>query len=140
MREVPVELIAQPAGLGKPLGRYSHVAIARGTQFVAVAGQVGLDSSGELAGDGSVAAQARKAFENVATALAGVGLSMADIFKTTTYVVGSETLEEFMAARGEIFRDLFPDGGYPPNTLLVVSRLVEERLAVEVEALAIRGT
>lgn len=136
---MPVELIGQPAGLGTPLGRYSHVAIAKGTEIVAVAGQVGIDSSGELAGDGSVAAQTKQAFANIATALASAGLSPADIFKTTTLLVGAEDLEEFMAARGEAFAEHFPEGNYPPNTLLIISRLVEERLRVEVEALAVRG-
>lgn len=135
-----IELITQPPGLGTPLGRYSHVAVARGSEVVAVAGQVGIDASGELAGDGSVGAQARQAFRNVSTALAAVGLSPTDVLKTTTYIVGADGLEEFMAARGEIFSELFPDGGYPPNTLLIVSRLVEERFRVEVEALAVRGS
>jgi len=136
---VPVEFIRKPAGLGEPLGRYSHVSVARGTEIVSVAGQVGIDASGNTSGDGSVAAQTRQAFANLATALSAVGLSPADIFKTTTYLVGSDSLAEFMQARGEIFPELFPDGQYPPNTLLIVSRLVEERLSVEVEALAVRG-
>lgn len=134
-----VEMITQPAGLGTPLGRYSHVAVARGGEIVAVAGQVGIEASGELAGDGSVGAQARQAFRNIATALAAVGLSPADVFKTTTYLVGADGLDEFMAARGEAFAELFPDGAYPPNTLLIVARLVEDRFRVEVEALAMRG-
>jgi enamine deaminase RidA (YjgF/YER057c/UK114 family) len=134
-----VEMITQPAGLGTPLGRYSHVAVARGGEIVAVAGQVGIEASGELAGDGSVGAQVRQAFRNIATALAAVGLSPADVFKTTTYLVGADGLEEFMAARGEVFAELFPDGAYPPNTLLIVDRLVDGSFRVEVEALAMRG-
>lgn len=135
---MPVEMITQPEGLATPLGRYSHVALARG-ELVAVAGQVGVLASGELAGDGSLAAQTRQAFANVAAALSSVGLSPADVFKTTTYLVGADGLEEFMAARGEAFAQLYPGGDYPPNTLLVISRLVEERFRVEVEALAVRG-
>jgi enamine deaminase RidA (YjgF/YER057c/UK114 family) len=45
-----------------------------------------------------------------------------------------------MAARTAAFRELFADGQYPPNTLLVVARLVEERLLIEVEASAIGAT
>lgn len=136
---MPVDMITQPDGLGTPLGRYSHLAIARGSEVVAVAGQVGIEASGELAGDGGVRAQTLQAFRNVATALAAVGLSPSDVFKTTTYLVGPDGLEEFMAARGEAFAELFPDGTHPPNTLLFVVRLVEERFCVEVEALAMRG-
>jgi enamine deaminase RidA (YjgF/YER057c/UK114 family) len=136
---VPVEFVRQPAGLGEPLGKYSHVAIATGTQIVAVAGQVGTIRSGQLGGDGSVGAQTRQAFENVATALRSLDLGPRDIFKTTTYLVGSSNIAEFMQARAAVFEELFPDGNYPPNTLLVVAALVEDTILVEVEALAIRA-
>jgi enamine deaminase RidA (YjgF/YER057c/UK114 family) len=134
---MPVEFIRQPPGLGEPLGRYSHVSIATGAQIVTVAGQVGISSSGDLAGDGGLTAQTWQAFQNVATALKAAGLGMQDIFKTTTLLVGADNIPEFMAARTAVFRELFADEQYPPNTLLVVARLVEERLLIEVEASAI---
>jgi enamine deaminase RidA (YjgF/YER057c/UK114 family) len=133
------EFIRRPHGLGEPLGRYSHVCIAPSGQIVTVAGQVGISASGELAGDGSLTARTRQAFSNVSTALQSAGLRMCDIFKTTTYLVGADSIDEFMAARAAAFTEFFPDGGFPPNTLLVVQRLVEERFTVEVEAFAIRA-
>jgi enamine deaminase RidA (YjgF/YER057c/UK114 family) len=136
---MPVELIRKPQSLGEPLGRYSHISIATGTEIVSVAGQVGIVSSGELAGDGSVTAQTRQAFQNVVTALGAVNLGPRDIFKTTTYLVGADNLDEFMEARKAAFDEIFPDEGYPPNTLLIVARLVEARFAVEVEAFAVRA-
>jgi enamine deaminase RidA (YjgF/YER057c/UK114 family) len=136
---MPVELIRKPQDLGEPLGRYSHIAVATGTEIVSVAGQVGTVSSGELAGDGSVSAQTRQAFQNVVTALGAVNLGPRDVFKTTTYLVGAENLDEFMEARKSAFAEIFPDEGYPPNTLLIVARLVEARFAVEVEAFAVRS-
>lgn len=134
-----VKFIRRPQGLGEPLGKYSHVSIAPSGQIVTVAGQVGITDSGELAGDGSLTAQTQQAFRNVATALESVGLGTRDIFKTTTYLVGAGNIDEFMAARTAAFGELFSDGRYPPNTLLVVQRLVEERFTVEVEAFAIRA-
>jgi enamine deaminase RidA (YjgF/YER057c/UK114 family) len=137
---MPVEFIRKPDGLGEPLGKYSQISIATGTQIVAVAGQVGITASGELAGDGGLTAQTRQAFQNVATALKSAGLGMQDIFKTTTYLVGADNIPEFMDARKAAFSELFADGQFPPNTLLVVARLVEERFMIEVEASAIRAT
>ena len=134
-----VEFIRRPPGLGEPLGTYSHVSIATGAQIVTVAGPVGIAASGELAGDGSLTAQTRQAFANVATALQAAGLGMGDIFKTTTYLVGAGSIDEFMAARAAAFSEFFPDGQFPPNTLLVVARLVDERFSVEVEAFAMRA-
>jgi enamine deaminase RidA (YjgF/YER057c/UK114 family) len=136
---MPVELIRKPQTLGEPLGRYSHISIATGTEIVSVAGQVGIVSSGELAGDGSITAQTKQAFRNVVAALEAVQLGPRDIFKTTTFLVGAENLDEFMEARKAAFADIFPDEAYPPNTLLIVGRLVEARLAVEVEAFAVRA-
>jgi enamine deaminase RidA (YjgF/YER057c/UK114 family) len=133
-----VEFLRRPAGLGEPLGRYSHVSIARGRQLVHVAGQVGVIEYGELAGDGGMEAQINQAFTNVATAVAAAGGTPGDIVKTTTLLVGGEEeLEIFMRVRGEVFARMFPDGQYPPNTLLFLPRLVEARLLVEVEALAV---
>jgi enamine deaminase RidA (YjgF/YER057c/UK114 family) len=41
-----------------------------------------------------------------------------------------------MNARRELFEELYPNGACPPNTLLVVDRLVEKEFLVEVEAIA----
>lgn len=130
-------LIRRPAGLGEPLGRYSHVSIVRGGDLVFIAGQVGLVESGELAGQGSFADQVRQAFANVGTALAAAGAHPADVVKMSTFIVGGENLDDFMLTRAEVFADMFPAGEYPPNTILFVSRLVEERLLVEIEAVAV---
>ena len=40
--------------------------------------------------------------------------------------------------RQAVFATYFPEGAYPPNTLLVVSRLVRPELRVEIEAMAVR--
>lgn len=136
---MPVELIRRPDGLGEPLGRYSHISVATGTEIITVAGQVGITKDGELAGDGSLAAQVWQVYRNLTTALESQGLGLKDVFKFTTYLVGADNIGEFMAARTAAFAEFFPDGEYPPNTLLVVARLVEERFSVEIEASAIRA-
>jgi enamine deaminase RidA (YjgF/YER057c/UK114 family) len=128
----------RPAGLGEPLGRYSHISVGTCGDPVYIAGQVGMTKDGEMYGDGGFSDQVRGAFANLGTALAAVGGSYADIAKTTTYLVGGGThLDDFMRVRGEVFGEIFPEGEFPPNTLLFVERLVEEPLLVEVEAIAV---
>ncbi|MGH3368024.1 MAG: RidA family protein [Nocardioidaceae bacterium] len=130
------------SGNGKfaSFGAYSPLARVRGPrELVAVAGQLGADSSGSLTGAGDTAAQVRQTFQNVGTALEEAGLGFADVLKFTTYVVGRDTIPDFMATRKEVFAEIYPDGQYPPNTLLIVPGLVEERFVVEVEALAVRS-
>jgi enamine deaminase RidA (YjgF/YER057c/UK114 family) len=41
-----------------------------------------------------------------------------------------------MTYRKREFPRLFPNGAYPPNTLLMVDRLVQEPFLVEVQAIA----
>ena len=41
-----------------------------------------------------------------------------------------------MAYRQREFPKMFADGAYPPNTLLMIDRLVQEPLLVEVQTVA----
>ena len=60
-----------PPELSKPNG-YSHVVIVNHGRLIFVAGQVGMDKDGKIAGD--FAAQAKQAFANLKVALAAVGV------------------------------------------------------------------
>ena len=134
-------MVEYVSGNGKfaSFGAYSPLArISAPQELVAVAGQLGADSGGGLTGAGDMAAQVRQVFQNVGTALEEAGLSFGDILKFTTYVVGRDNIPDFMSTRTEVFAEIYPDGKYPPNTLLIVPGLVEERFVVEVEALAAR--
>jgi enamine deaminase RidA (YjgF/YER057c/UK114 family) len=133
-----VQMLVPPT-LPAPLGRYSHLSIARGTELVAVAGQVAVDRAGNVVGRGDVTAQTKQAYANVRAALQAVGLEVADVWKLNAYVVGPDAIEDFMRARTEVYEDFFPDGRYPPITLVAVSRLAFEDLLVEIEAIAVRS-
>lgn len=115
---------------------YAHGVVAPPGQLVVVAGQVGLEGSGRLAGD-DVGAQTRQALENVRVVVEAAGGRMRDVVRFQTFLTRAEDIAVFMKARGEVFPGYFPDGAYPPNTLLVVSRLVRPELLIEIEALAI---
>ncbi|HUZ41540.1 MAG TPA: RidA family protein [Acidimicrobiales bacterium] len=130
-----IRLIRRPKGLGEPLGRYSHVGIGVGN-IVAIAGQVGINQDGQLVGP-DLPSQLRQAFVNVGAALAAASCDYTDILRMTTYLVNSDLIEEFMNERAKVFTEIFPSGEYPPNTLVIISRLVEPELLIEVEALAV---
>ena len=126
-----------PKELGKPLGMYSHGVVAPGGELIVVAGQVGMDAAGKLAGS-DVVAQTKQALDNVRAVLAAAGCPMRDVIRFQTFLTGAEYIEGFMQARREVFPAYYPDGAYPPNTLLVISRLVRPELLVEIEAMAVR--
>jgi enamine deaminase RidA (YjgF/YER057c/UK114 family) len=127
-----------PAKFGAPLGMYSHGVIAPAGDLVVVAGQVGTRADGSLAGP-DVGAQTKQALENVRAVLEAAGCSMADVVRFQTFLVSADDVPGFMKARGEVFPSHFTGGVYPPNTLLVVSRLVLPELRVEIEAMAVRS-
>ncbi len=125
----------RPKGFGQPLGMYSHGMEANG--LVVVAGQVGVKADGGVAGP-DVESQTRQVFENIAAVVGAAGCTMRDIIRLQTFLVSADDIPGFMAARQEVFPRHFPGGVYPPNTLLVISRLVRPELRVEVEALAVK--
>jgi enamine deaminase RidA (YjgF/YER057c/UK114 family) len=123
--------------LGAPLGMYSHGMVAPAGEIVIVAGQVGIDGGGRVA-EGAVA-QTRQALENVRAVVEAAGCAMRDVVRLQTFLTRAEDIPGFMKARQEVFPGYFADGVYPPNTLLIVSRLVRPELLVEIEAMAVRA-
>ena len=77
--------------------------------------------------------QARLVFAAVEALLASQGASPGDLLRLVTYVVGRESLAGFNRIRDEVYACWFPDGTYPPNTLVLVAGLAIESLLVEVE-------
>ena len=131
-------VVPNPDGVHPPIGAYSHLARASGGSTLYLAGQVGLDATGSLTGDGGTQAQTLQTFRNIGHVLESAGASWADVLQFTTYLVGRAAVQPFLDARREAFAEFFPDGAYPPNwTLLLVAGLVREDLLVEVTTIAV---
>lgn len=120
----------------QPIGAYSQAMQVKATGLVYVAGQVALDTAGNLVGVGDVAAQTNQVFQNIGQVLNAAGATFANVVEFTTYLVGRDSIQPFIAARADLFPTLFPDKDYPPNTLLVIDGLVREEFLVEIKAVA----
>ena len=127
--------ILNPDALGKPLGQYSHLTRVKAAEFVFIAGQVGVDKYGKIVSD-DFDAQCVQTFANIEAALKSVGAGWSHIVQFTTYLVHSQDIAKFMKYRLREFPKMFANGAYPPNTLLMIDRLVQEPLLVEVQAVA----
>jgi enamine deaminase RidA (YjgF/YER057c/UK114 family) len=127
--------IQNPDTLGKPLGQYSHLTRVKASEFVFIAGQVGVDKDGKVVSD-DFDAQCVKAFANIEAALTSVGAGWSNIVEFTTYLVHSQDIPKFMKFRLREFPKMFANGAYPPNTLLMIDRLVQEAFLIEVSAVA----
>jgi enamine deaminase RidA (YjgF/YER057c/UK114 family) len=125
-----------PEGAGPAQGLYSHVGRVPAGPLYFIAGQLSVGHDGAVVGKGDFDAQCRQVFDNLGTVLKGLGIGYGDVAKFTTYLVHSQDIERFMKIRAELFPKLFAGPLYPPNTLLMVDRLVKEDFLVEVEAIA----
>ena len=123
-----------PDGLFKPTV-YSQVVIASGGRTVFIAGQVSIDAAGNLVAPGDFAGQAKQAYANLRTALAGAGATAGDVTKITTYVVGYRP--EMLPVIGEARTGLFGSVAPPASTLVGIQALAQPGYLVEVEAIAV---
>jgi enamine deaminase RidA (YjgF/YER057c/UK114 family) len=125
-----------PPSSTPPAGMYSHVARMAAGELAFIAGQVAVDRSGATVGVGDVAAQVNQVFANIGDILKDLGADFEQVVQLTTYLTGADSIPAFMSARSTLFPRLFPGGVYPPNTLLVIDRLVKPEFVVEVAAIA----
>jgi len=128
--------IFNPDGLARPAGTYTHVAHAKTQQVVFIAGQVPMDASGNTVGKGDFEAQCAQVYANIHIALRSVGADWRNVVQFTSYLVRPQDAADFRAYRGREFPKMFPDGAYPPNTLLIISRLADEAYLLEVQTVA----
>ena len=121
--------IGNVEALGKPLGQYSHLArVKNAAETLYIAGM--------LAPGDDFDAQCTGVFRQIEAALKSADAGWGNVVQFTTYMVHSQDIPKFMAWRLREFPKLFPDGKYPPNTLLIVDRLVQEPFLVEVQTVA----
>ena len=126
--------IFNPPSLGTPLGQYSQIARVKASEYIFIAGQVGATRDGEILE--GFDAQCAQTFANLHAALASCGAGWGNVVQFRTYLVHSQDIPKFMAFRLREFPGMFANGVYPPNTLLMIDRLVKEPLLIEVEAVA----
>ena len=116
------------------VGPYSHAQVVRlhgGNRMVFTSGQVALDPvSGKLAG-ADVAAQTAQVFVNLTAVLRGAGLTLADVVKTTVFLLD---MNDF-AAMNAIYAKYFPDG--PPARTTVAVAGLPKAARVEIEVVAV---
>ena len=128
--------IVNPESLGKPMGQYSQIARVKASEYLYIAGQLAADGAGNIVGADDFDAQCTQVFANILAALQSCGAGWGNVVQFTTYLVHSQDIAKFMQYRLREFPRMFASGAYPPNTLLMVDRLVMEPFLVEVQTVA----
>ena len=106
-----------------------------GAKLVYISGQVGVDATQNLTGDGSFRAQTDQVFRNLNAALSAAGAAFADITALVIYVVSYEP--EKGSIIGEALRARFPGGKLPALSLIGVSALARPEFELEIQAHAV---
>lgn len=128
--------IYNPDELGPPMGQYTRVTRVKASEFLFIAGMLSGDAKGNVIGAGDFDKQTTQVFRNIEAALKSAGAGWRNVVQFTTYLVHSQDIPKLMEFRLREFPGMFPDGRYPPNTLLIVDRLVQEPFLVEVQTIA----
>jgi 2-iminobutanoate/2-iminopropanoate deaminase len=123
----------QVAGAPRAIGPYSQAQLMEldGHLMVWTAGQVGLDpETGELVA-GGVAVETERALRNLLAVLAGAGLDLGHVVKTTVFLAD---MADF-AAMNEIYGRHFTAA--PPARSTVAALGLPKGARVEIEAIAV---
>lgn len=100
--------------------------------IIAVTGTAPLDADGTTVAKGNPAAQARRCFEIISSAIEGLGGQLSDVLRTRILLTRIEDWEQVAAVHGEFFGDI-----RPANTIMQVVRFIDPDWLVEIEADAI---
>ena len=100
--------------------------------FVYVTGTTATGANGDIVGVGDMYAQAKQAIVNIAAALEKAGARMEDVVRTRIYVTDIARWEDAGRAHREAFGHVMP-----ATTMVEVSKLIDPRMLVEIEADAV---
>lgn len=101
---------------------------------VFIAGLVALDRDGKVVGEGDARRQAEYIFESMRHLVTAAGGRMDDVATMTVFVTDMKHRPGVLEARRGFF-----SGDFPCSTLVEVSALIDPRLLVEINAVALLG-
>ena len=125
--------VLQPQGWSRPSG-YSNGIAATGRQIF-VAGQIGWDAQERFPGP-SMAAQVKRALENVCAVLAVAGATPAHVVRLTWYVTSRDQYYAELKEIGAAYRAVMGKH-FPVMSVVQVVALMEAEAKVEIEATAV---
>ena len=119
-----------PDRIVRPFAAYSQgVEVPANARWLFIAGQVGVDPDGTVAGDSR--AQVERAWQNVLAVLADADMGPEDLVRVNVYITDPEDVE----LNRDAWRRISKAGG-PAITMVTVKRLSHPDWTVEVEAIA----
>jgi 2-iminobutanoate/2-iminopropanoate deaminase len=129
---MPKRILTAPE-LSRPLGAFSQAAMVTiPARMIFVSGLTSRDQDGSVVGAGDIRAQTRQVLENLTAILAAGNATLDDVVKVSVFI---RHMEDFDAIH-EVRREFFATDP-PASTMVEVSRMVDERSLIEIEAIAV---
>jgi 2-iminobutanoate/2-iminopropanoate deaminase len=114
-----------------PVGPYNQAIVAVG-QMAFLAGQIALDpATGQIVGEGDVAAQTEQVMANLQAVLKACGTGLHNVVKTTVFL---KDMNDF-AAVNAVYAKYFDEATAPARACVEVARLPKDVL-VEIDCIA----
>ena len=114
----------------EPLVAYSRA--VRSGSFIAVSGSAAVGADGELVGEGDMYLQAQRCIEVIREALEAAGAGLEHVVRTRMFVTDIEQWADVARAHQEAFAAVMP-----ATSMVEVTRLIDPRMLVEIEADAV---
>ena len=114
-------------------GRYGFSRIVRAGGLILTAGTTSADEDGVILGD-TPYEQAVEILRKLVAELGRAGAEVGDVIQARTYVTDIARADEVGRALGEVFADV-----RPVMTMVEVSALIDPRMLVEIEVVAVVG-
>ena len=111
------------------IGPYSQAIVANGMVFTA--GQIALNPTGQMVGDGDVANETRQALSNLQAVLEAAGAGLDTVIKTTVFLADMEDFGAMNTVYAQFFK-----APYPARSAVEAARL-PKGVRVEIEAVAL---
>lgn len=119
----------------KPVGVYSSaIKVRGGGDLVFISGVTSRAPDGSVVGVDDITLQTETAIKNLAAIVEAAGGTLSDIVKVTVFLRNMEQFREVHEVRRRFFMQ-----PYPASTMVEISRLVDARSLIEIEAIAILG-
>jgi 2-iminobutanoate/2-iminopropanoate deaminase len=113
-------------------GAFSAGTEAPAGRTIYVSGQVSMDAQGNVVGEGDIKLQTETVLDHVKTVLREAGGGMDDVVKVTVFITSMGFYDEIHEVRRRYF-----GGPHPASSMVEVSALIDPRLLIEIEAVAV---
>lgn len=123
---------SNPEGLWTAKRLTQMVEVEGPARLIFLSGQVAVNADYKIVSS-DIRKQAHAVYDNIEIALRAAGATLADVVKTTTYLTSADYIDPSREVRVERYKNLKSP---PANTLLIVSRLAEPGMLIEIELVA----